>query len=117
MATAAERATGPADDDDAGWADLFQEPEGFRPATPPPTARRLPRVRTARPLEPTELDAFELRLVGHHSLWVRAPRSAVPVGVSNPAHPPAVIVQLAALSASPPGPLPVERRRDPRAPL
>jgi len=115
MAAAAERATGAPEDDDAGWADLFQEPEGFRPATPPPTARRLPRVRTARPLEPTELDAFELRLVGHHSLWVRAQCSAVLAVVNNVAHHPALIVNWAPSISS--GTLPLERRRDPRAPL
>ena len=69
---------GSASADDGEWTgDLFEEPQDFRPPSPTPTTHVVPRVRAdaqERDAADTGRTAFELRLVGRHSLWVRSRR-------------------------------------------
>ncbi|KAJ3222955.1 nicotinamide n-methyltransferase [Clydaea vesicula] len=45
-----------------GFGDIFDEPAGFRPATPPPTFHKFERINKL----PNELN---IKLIGSHSLW------------------------------------------------
>eukprot|EP00128_Syssomonas_multiformis_P011937 Colp12_sorted_trinity150504_noHs@27088 len=55
------------DDDLEINADMFEEPEGFRPPPPPPTLYTY--TRKSEAVTPGTPEKLELRLVGHHSLW------------------------------------------------
>ncbi|KAJ3053697.1 nicotinamide n-methyltransferase [Rhizophlyctis rosea] len=56
------------DDEDILPADMFEEPAGFRPPSPPPTSEEF--IREPEHIgEGTLIYSLEVRLVGRHSLW------------------------------------------------
>lgn len=59
------------DDDHEGGLDMFAEPEGFRPATPPPTEARydFPKSVGGSSSPLTSSEPIIMSLVGSHPLW------------------------------------------------
>ncbi|GAA5832268.1 hypothetical protein JCM11251_004301 [Rhodosporidiobolus azoricus] len=64
------RASTPTDESDGeGFGGVFEEPEGFRPATPPPTVRSYARRRYGGIGERVGPEEVEVGLVSGHPLW------------------------------------------------